>query len=64
MTAMIHPFPARKQHRSLAERAAEIAKERTTEKLQAELAVNLSEAIKARRERIRKEFMASAGIVV
>ena len=62
MTATIHPFP-RKRRQSLAERAVELAKQRTTEQLQSELAVNLSDAIKARRERIRQVFQASGGLL-
>lgn len=56
-------FP-RKRRQSLAERAVEIAKQRTTEHLQSELAVNLPDAIKARRERIRQQFNSSAGLAL
>ena len=58
-------FP-RKRRQSLAERAVELAKQRTTEQLQSELAVNLSDAFKTRREKMQRqrEFNSSAGLAL
>lgn len=66
MTATIHQFPPRKRARSLSERAAQLAFEAKTTKLQTEVLLShsekLADAIKRRRE-IVAQFQAHGGLL-
>lgn len=63
MSNVVYLSTRKRRPRSLLELDYERKHKDMTEQLQSELAVNLSDAIKARRERIRQVFQASGGLL-